>query len=263
MLELYHKINSVCAQKVRLSIIEKQIPVQEHLMKLNGDQYHPDYLKLNPNGVVPTLVHDGRAIRESTIILYYLDDVFPQVPLMPVDPLRRAEVRLLNKLVDDYVHNACIVLTFAIAFRPGLLKMSLAEREAHFADTPIRNRATYKRDVIENGLDSGFVGDALQDMLKFLKAIDAGLKNGPYIVGDTYSNAEAAAIPYVLRLELLGLSGLWARYPAVVQWWSRMRARDSTQKAILSRMAEADWAPFRNSATDPWPKVEALVKAAA
>lgn len=259
MLELYHATNSVCAQKVRLSLAEKRIEVQEHLMKLDGDQYNPDYLRLNPNGVVPTLVHDGHAVTESTIILYYLDDVFPQTPLMPTDPRGRAQVRLANKMVDDYVHNACIVLTFAIAFRPALLKMSPEEREARFASTPIRNRAEYKRDVIKNGLDSEFVGGALQDMAKFLKSIDRSLKNGRYIVGDTYSNADAAAIPYVLRLELLGLYRLWSQYPAVADWWTRVRARESTQTAIFARMTEANWAPFRNVSPDPWPKVEALI----
>ncbi len=259
MLELYHAINSVCAQKVRLSIAEKAAEVQEHLMKLDGDQYAPDYLKLNPNGVVPTLIHDGRAVTESTIILYYLDDIFPNKSLMPGDPIKRSQVRLMDKMVDDSVHHACIVLTFAIAFRPALLKMSEAEREARFASSPIRNRAMYKRDVIRNGLDSEFVGDALQDMLNFLKAINEGLKNGPYIVGDSYSNAEASAIPYVLRLELLGLSRLWAGLPAVGEWWARVRARESTQTAIFSRMGDANWAPFKNLSPDTWPKVETLI----
>ena len=64
MLELYHSINSVCAQKIRLALNEKKLPYSEHLMKLNGDQFDPAYLKLNPNGVVPTLIHDGQAVTE-------------------------------------------------------------------------------------------------------------------------------------------------------------------------------------------------------
>lgn len=64
MLELYHSINSVCAQKIRLALNEKKLPCTEHLMKLNGDQFDPAYLKLNPNGVVPTLIYDGQAITE-------------------------------------------------------------------------------------------------------------------------------------------------------------------------------------------------------
>ncbi len=69
MLELYHNVNSVCAQKVRIALTEKELECKEHLMTLRGDQFDPAYMKLNPNAVVPTLVHDGRPIVESSIIL--------------------------------------------------------------------------------------------------------------------------------------------------------------------------------------------------
>ena len=62
--ELYHNINSVCAQKVRVALKEKGQEAKEHILTLRGDQNEPEYLKLNPNGVVPTLVHDGQPIVE-------------------------------------------------------------------------------------------------------------------------------------------------------------------------------------------------------
>jgi len=68
VLELYHNINSVCAQKVRIALLEKGQAAKEHLLTLRGDQNEPGYLKINPNGVVPTLVHDGRVIIESSLI---------------------------------------------------------------------------------------------------------------------------------------------------------------------------------------------------
>src|ERR1700732_3675155 len=97
MLELYHNINSVCAQKVRIALKEKGQEFKEHLLTLRGDQNDPAYLKLNPNCVVPTLVHDGRAIIESSLILYYIDDAFPDPPLMPRTPELRHRARLYNK----------------------------------------------------------------------------------------------------------------------------------------------------------------------
>src|SRR3982751_2460387 len=118
MLELYHSVNSVCAQKVRIVLAEKGLEYREHLMTLRGDQFDSQYMKLNPNAVVPTLIHDGRTIIESSVILYYLDEAFPAPPLMPKDPYERAKVRMVNKLVDEYVHNACVILTFGTAFRP-------------------------------------------------------------------------------------------------------------------------------------------------
>ena len=136
MLELYHSINSVCAQKIRIALLEKGLQAKEHLMTLRGDQFDPAYMKLNPNAVVPTLIHDGNVIVESSIILYYLEDAFPEKPLMPQAPVDRVKARMFNKLIDEYVHNSCTILTFATAFRPGLLKMTPEEREAGFAKAP-------------------------------------------------------------------------------------------------------------------------------
>src|SRR5712692_2618811 len=123
VLELYDHINSVCAQKVRIALMEKHLDFKQHMLTLRGDQNDPAYLKLNPNGVVPTLVHDGEPIVESGLILYYLDEVFPTPALMPTDALQRHRVRLLIKFIDEYLHNACTILTFATALRTDFLKM--------------------------------------------------------------------------------------------------------------------------------------------
>ena len=262
MLEHYHNVNSVCAQKVRIALAEKQLEVTEHLLTLRGDQHDPAYRKLNPNGVVPTLLHDGKPIIESSLILYYLDDAFPQPPLMPREPALRHRVRLYNKLIDEYVHNSCMILTFATAFRPNFLKMP---REAWLAEvnkTPLKLRAEYKRSVIEHGLDSEFVTDAIAQHEKLLAWMAQSLHGGDYLAGNAFSNADCAVIPYILRLELLKLAGMWHRYPAIGDWWARMRERPSVKATVIDRMTEMDWAPFRNLAPDPWPKVQSLMKAA-
>jgi len=262
MIELYHSINSVCAQKVRIALAEKGLSYREHLMTLGGDQFDPSYMKLNPNAVVPTLIHDGQPIIESSVILYYLDEAFPKKPLMPEAALARAKVRLFNKLIDEYVHNSCTILTFATAFRPGLLKLSPEQREAGFAKAPSKKRSEYKRDVVAHGLDSGFVQEAIEHHEKLLSWIDDAMSVGPYLVGDSYSLADIAVIPYILRLELLRLSPMWNRYPGVATWWERIRQRPSTGEAIFSRMTDADAAPFRNLEPDPWIKVRDLLEAA-
>jgi glutathione S-transferase len=262
VLELYHNINSVCAQKVRIALKEKGLEASEHLLTLRGDQNDPAYLKLNPNGVVPTLVHDGHTIIESSLILYYIDDAFPDPPLMPKQPLQRHRVRLYNKLIDEYVHNSCTILTFATAFRPNFLKMSREAWLAEINKAPLKRRAEYKRSVIEHGLDSEFVSEAVAQHRKLLSWMDQSLQSGSYLAGDSFSNADCAVIPYILRLDLLKLRGMWGRYPAVDDWWARVRERPSVKATIFERMTETDWAPFRNLAPDPWPKVAALLEAA-
>ena len=262
MLELYHSINSVCAQKVRIALEEKGLPTKDHIMTLRGDQYEPAYLKLNPNGVVPTLIHDGAPITESSLILYYIDDAFPDPPLMPKQPRQRHRVRMYNKLIDEYVHNSCTILTFATAFRPAFLQMTPEAWRAEIGKAPLKRRAEYKRSVIEHGLDSEFVAEALAHHRKLLSWMADSLKSGPYLAGESFSNADCAVVPYILRLELLKLGRMWDRYPSVAEWWARTRTRSSIKAAIFDRMTEADAAPFKNLAPDPWPKVQELLKAA-
>jgi glutathione S-transferase len=262
MLELYSNINSVCAQKVRIALFEKGQNCTEHLLTLQGDQNDPEYLKLNPSGVVPTLVHDGDVITESSLILYYIDEAFPEPPLMPKTPAARHRVRLYNKLIDEYVHNSCTIITFATAFRPRFLKVSREQWLAEINKAPLKRRAEYKRSVIEHGLDSEFVFDALCQHKKLISWMAADLKRGPYLAGETFTNADCAVIPYILRLELLKLGPMWEAEPAVADWWARVRSRPSVKAAIFERMQEADWAPFKTLAPDPWPKVQALLRAA-
>jgi glutathione S-transferase len=97
MLELYHSVNSVCAQKVRVVLAEKGLDYQEHLMTLRGDQFDAAYMKLNPNAVVPTIVHDGRPVIESSVILYYLDEAF--MPHKP-DRLSRQSAKCARQAVE-------------------------------------------------------------------------------------------------------------------------------------------------------------------
>ena len=83
MLTLYHGRTSVCSLKARLALAEKALNFDSRLLTLRGDQFEPQYLKLNPNAVVPTLVHDDSVIIESTVIMHHVDEAFPGVPLMP------------------------------------------------------------------------------------------------------------------------------------------------------------------------------------
>ena len=79
MLELYYleEADSICSNRVLMTLQEKHIVdwVPKKMVLLDRDQFKPEYLKINPKAQVPTLVHDGKAIRESSIICDYLDDL--------------------------------------------------------------------------------------------------------------------------------------------------------------------------------------------
>jgi glutathione S-transferase len=100
---LYNAPQSTCSQRVRFVLNAKRLPFSEiKLDLLAGDQLKPDYLKLNPNGVVPTLDHDGSIVIDSSVIIEYLDEIAPEsCDFTPHDPVRRAKMRALMHFMDE------------------------------------------------------------------------------------------------------------------------------------------------------------------
>ena len=120
MLELYHNNISVCAQKVRIVLAEKDVPwTNHHLSLARGEHLTPEFKALNPRGVVPVLVHDGNTIVESSVICAYLDEVFPNPSLSPTNPVERATMRLWWDCPTT-LHTACATVSFAISFAQQL-----------------------------------------------------------------------------------------------------------------------------------------------
>src|SRR4026207_2005466 len=105
MMELWHEWNSVQSFKVRIVLAEKDLAwTARPVALLKFEHLRPEYLRLNPNGVVPTLVHDGEVVLESSVICQYLDEVFSEPALMPADPYARAQARTWLKVFDEIAH---------------------------------------------------------------------------------------------------------------------------------------------------------------
>ncbi len=261
MLTLYHGRTSVCSIKARLALAEKGVSFDSRQMTLRGDQFDPGYMKLNPNAVVPTIDHDGRVVIESTVIMHYVDDAFRGPALMPTDALARSKVRMMTKLMDEYVHVACMTLTFATANREWLARMTPQEMAAELAKSPDRKRAEIKRQVVAHGLDAPPVADAIRQHQKLLDGIEAATRNGPYLAGEEWSLADAAATPYVWRLDKLKLARMWEDRPGVLAWYDRVRLRPSFKVAVDDWLSLADSERYAD-APDPWPKVQDILRAA-
>jgi glutathione S-transferase len=261
MLTLYHGRTSVCSIKARLALAEKGVDFDSRLMTLRGDQFDPDYMRLNPNAVVPTLVHDGKVVIESTVIMHYADEAFPGAPLMPADPYERAQARMTEKLMDEYVHVSCMTITFATANRASLAKLEPEEMEAELAKAPDANRSEIKRQVVAHGLDAAPVAEALRIQETLLDRIEAAMQRGPYLAGASWSLADAAATPYVWRLDKLKLACMWERRPGVAAWYERIRRRPSFATGIEEWVTAADHARYAGE-PDPWPKVREILHAA-
>ncbi len=233
MLTLYHNDMSVCSAKVRVALAEKK---QEwtgvHLDLRAGDAQKPDYLKLNPNAVVPTLVIDGKPLIESTIICEYVDDAFSDPPLRPADNVARGLMRVWTKQLDDTLHVGIANLSFCIAFRHQWLARPAEDRTRWLDGIPQVERRNRQKANLELGLTSPHFRPALQRWLKLFADADAVLANGRWLAGDSFSLAEVGYAPYLARLRHLGCDALFDRYPRVADWAERVAARPSVAAGV-------------------------------
>ena len=238
-LHLYHHNSSVCAAKVRIALAEKGLAWDGTLMTLKGDQLDPAYLQLNPNAVVPTLVHDGRAIIESNFILEYLDDAFPAPSLRPAEPADRADMRLLFQRLDDPetgIHRTISVITFGAAYRhflideagdtdPTLLR-PVIERQMN-----PKSRA-WLEDVVLFGVESRAFRQAIACTDALLDDFERRLGTSDWLTGDSHSLSDIAFTPYLARLDLLGFDALFVDRPRLGDWYGRLRSRDSAREVF-------------------------------
>ncbi len=245
-LTLYHHNSSVCAAKIRVALAEKALEFESRLLRLDGDQFHPEYLALNPNAVVPTLVHRGRAVIESNVILEYLEDTFPAPPLRPADPHSRADARnWMAKLDGDGgIHHATSVATYAIAYRQVLItKAGGTDRGALLAaiDANMNPKSrSWLQDVVLHGIESADLRKALIRFEGLFAELETRLGSASWLAGEAYSIADVAFTPYLIRLDLLGLESFWRARPAVRDWHARLRGRESAA-AVL------DWYDPKNT----------------
>jgi ganglioside-induced differentiation-associated protein 1 len=260
MLELYHHGTSVCAAKSRLVLQEKCLAWTGHYVDiLKGEQFAPEYLKLNPKHVVPTLVHDGHVIRESTLIGEYLDEVFPEPPLKPATALDRVTMRMWTKRLDEEVHPATGIVTYAISHRHAVIANGPAAIEAWVNHAPPAERER-RRQRLENGIDDPDAQRAMRIYDRFLADMETQLSITPFLAGERFSLAEVGVIPYVNRLDKLALSGLWTEArPHLADWFARVKARPSFEPAMLAFVPPPLTALMRERGAEAWPKVRQIV----
>ena len=231
---LFHGLASTCSKKVRLCLYEKNIPFQSHLLDLQKfDQHRPEFLAINPNGVVPALVFEGRPVIESTVIIEYLDDAFPQTPLKPSDPYQRYQMRLWTKYSDEVAYKA----VYAPTWQKLRERAADSLTDSNLSDTLSRVPTKERRDRWEKMAKGGFSEAELQDAVEKMRACldraEHDLAGRTWLAGDSYSLADIAMVPFIDRILNLRPDFMPdGTYPNLKDWYGRLRARPAFKKAF-------------------------------
>lgn len=231
MLALYHSWRSSASRRVRLCLAEKGLAYESHIVDmLKGDQHSPEYLAMNPNGMVPTLLHDGRVLFESSVIAAYLEETFPLPSIRPQDPYQRAVMRNFVRWIDEKCLPNLIVFNWSESMQPVASQWSAAELEQRLARVPSAERREAWTRVARKPYTDDEKTVAIRALLLLLDKMEvmlndrSGANANRWLVGDAYSITDIAAAPFVMRISELNPTAL-AAHEHVADWWARVQAR--------------------------------------
>ncbi|MXP41121.1 glutathione S-transferase family protein [Altererythrobacter soli] len=235
MLELYHFGPVANSLTPLLALLEKDLPFQNRFLNSRAWEHHsPEFQRLSPEGMVPILVHDGKVVRESTVINEYLEDVFPSTPLRPADPWLRSEMRVWTKFVDEYFCPALTVLGAqgATGFASQVDKQEMTERLSRMPNEEVRRKWEA---VSSQGFSEEQLADARRRVEICVDRMERQLADGrQWLVGSEYSLADIkwySMVPALPRI-VPQMCNQQAS-PSVCAWLQRMEQRRAV-KALAS-----------------------------
>ena len=227
MLELYHSGLTTCSKQVRHCLHEKGLKYKSRYVELwRYENLSPDYLRLNPNGVVPTLVHDGTPIINSFCINEYIDDAFPEPPLKPADLKDRARMRYWAWTADE-VHLSLARLTHERMLKAALKDLSAEELQTMLRSTPVPEKRERWNLLAKGGYSADQLQAALDNVLFIFRRVQEELATrGPWLAGKTFSLGDISMVAIVHRIfELYPERINRADFPVLNDWWDRIMSR--------------------------------------
>lgn len=260
MLELYHYDRSTAAQKVRIALAEKNLEWTSRILDTSvGVREHlrPEYLALNPRGLVPTLVDDGQPICESQVILEYLEDAFPEHPLRPANPVARAHMRLWTKMVDEGLHVHSRVIGMCVSVRHVNDAAGPEAIDNYYKEMQDVVRRQNDLINIEHGLESPLLPKAVGYFKKLFQQLDNALATRKWLAGDTFSLADISQGVYVTRLAGFNMAPLWTDLQHLNDWHARFQARPSYAEGVKN-WGDNTSAKRAKYAADAFPTLKAL-----
>ena len=223
---LYNAPQSTCSQRARFVLNAKGLPFEEVRLDLfAGDQLKPDYLALNPNGVVPALLHKGEPVIDSAVIIEYLDELFPEPePFRPPTPLGIARMRSLMRFIDEAPTPAIRVPSYNLAFLPSFQAMTEEEFVALANSKPLRKE--FLLTMGRTGFSEKEMDSALDRLNRAITRMDETIaaSGGPWLMGGQLTLADIAIMPVIVRMDDINLGNMWDKRPAITRWLELIRA---------------------------------------
>ncbi|EJE51228.1 glutathione S-transferase [Acidovorax sp. CF316] len=241
-MRLFHAWLSSASRRVRLCLAEKNIPYESVAVDLSRQEQHaPEFLAMNPNGVVPALeIAPGRFLHESSTICEYLDDTVPEPPLRPTDPYALAQMRNFVRWTDEKSLPHLLILNWSLMLQSTAQQWSDQELQDKLARIPTAERREAWVRIARKPYTEEEKAEALRKLLLLVDRMEGMLApSSPWLMGADYSLADIAAAPFIARIAEIAPAALAeAAHPRVHGWWQAMQQRPAFAAARLQLFGE-------------------------
>jgi len=232
MLALYHWEPNANSGKPMLALAEKGVEFESrYLDLLNFDQHKPEYLKVNPNGTIPAMVHDELMLTESTAIMEYVDAAFDGPPLRPRDPVQRWRMRWWMKFFDQYFGPSLSMIGWSIFIGPSVRSRDPEQLKAAIERIPLKERRIAWSKAIYGTFSAEELAESRRRAIFGVGEIEAALTRHPWIAGGSYSLADMNGFNmlYAVPLSLPEHCNDQAT-PHILEWLRKIYERPATKK---------------------------------
>ena len=256
-IHVYHLPMSFFSQKARQALEETERPWTSHVIQLSlHEQYEPDYVRINPRCVVPTLVRDGRVTSDADNIMRFIASAFPETDLVPVAPDEAAAMERFRKLADAIFIEAITYGDVPGLKRPFLMRHHVKDEhpkklarldaliEAHADDPLLKEAYEGKRAIMRETVASFHSEDDMTVVMANtecnLDTVQAQLETGPFAEGgwlcsQTFSLADIDWGMLLNRFNFIGLSPrLIEPRPAVSRYLEKIKERPSFKRGVAA-----------------------------
>jgi glutathione S-transferase/GST-like protein len=230
--ELYHWEPNANSGKPMLTLAEKGVSYESHYLDLlKFDQHQPEYLRINPDGTIPAMVHEGRVMIESTPIMEYVDEAFPGPPLKPADPLSRWRMRWWMRYFDSYFAPSISMIGWSVFIGPVARQRPEAELRAAINRIPLEARRVAWRKALFNEFSAEELTESRRRVLLATGVLEAHLATHCWIAGDSFSLGDINGfnLGYALPLSQPEHCND-SKTPHIMEWLRRIYERPATQE---------------------------------
>ncbi len=233
MLTLYHWEPNANSGKPILAMEEKELKFESHYLDLlNFDQHAPEYLKINPMGTIPALVHDDLMLNESTAIMEYVDAAFDGPSLRPTDPEERWRMRWWMKFLDQYYAPSASMMGWNAFIGPSVRSKDPEELKRKIEGIPLKERRIAWSKAIYGSFSKEELEESARRVAFAAQLFEDNLERHTWIAGETFSLADINAmnLVYFMPANPNGVVNP-QKTPATMEWLYRMYERPATRRA--------------------------------